>query len=156
MKNGKPYDVHLSEPARDVLRAVTRIEGRDLVFSTTSTAPISGFSKAKGQLDAAVMATRTEAASTAGREPAALVPWRLHDLRRTGVSMLAALGVDSIVADKLLAHRPAKLQGVAAVYQRHDFAAERARALDTWAAHVLRCAKGAEPESNVILLARKA
>jgi integrase len=156
MKNGKPHDVHLSEPARDVLRAVTRIEGRDLVFSTTSTAPISGFSKAKGQLDAAVMATRTEAASTAGREPAALVPWRLHDLRRTGVSMLAALGVDSIVADKLLAHRPAKLQGVAAVYQRHDFAAERARALDTWAAHVLRCAKGAEPESNVILLARKA
>jgi len=124
------------------------------VFPTTGTTPVSGFSKAKGQLDAAVMAARTEAASTAGREPAALVPWRLHDLRRTGVSKLAALGIDSIVADKLLAHRPAKLAGVASVYQRHDFAAERARALDTWAAHVLRCAASVEPGSNVIPLAR--
>ena len=156
MKNGKPHDVHLSEPARDVLRAVTRIEGRDFVLSTTGTTPVSGFSKAKGQLDAAVMEARIKAASTAGKEPAALVPWRLHDLRRTGVSKLAALGIDSIVADKLLAHRPAKLQGVAAVYQRHDFAAERARALDTWAAHVLRCSKGQELASNVVPLARSA
>jgi hypothetical protein len=40
------------------------------------------------------------------------------------------------VADKLLAHQPAKLLGVAAVYQRHDFARERAAALDAWAAQV--------------------
>jgi hypothetical protein len=70
------------------------------------------------------------------------------------VGTLAAQGVDSIVADKLLAHKPAKLRGTAAIYQRHDFAAERARALDLWAAHVLRCAKGQAPGSNVIPLAR--
>jgi hypothetical protein len=52
----------------------------------------------------------------------------------------ALLGFDSIVADKLLAHQPAKLLGVAAVYQRHDFARERGAALDAWAAHVTRTA----------------
>ena len=76
---------------------------------------------------------------------APLVPWRLHDIRRTGVSTLARLGVNSIVADKLLGHQAAKLRGVAAVYQRHDFADERARALETWAAHVLALVNGNEP-----------
>ena len=77
------------------------------------------------------------AAQRAGRKITKQVPWRLHDIRRTGVSKLAALGIDSIVADKLLAHKAGKLHGTAAVYQRHDFAAEQARALDVWAAHVV-------------------
>jgi hypothetical protein len=34
--------------------------------------------------------------------------------------------------------RKTKLRGVAAIYQRYDFAEERARALDAWAAHVFR------------------
>jgi hypothetical protein len=46
------------------------------------------------------------------------------------------MGFDSIVADKLLAHKPAKLKGVASVYQRYGFYDERARALDAWAAQV--------------------
>jgi hypothetical protein len=79
----------------------------------------------------------------------ALFRRRLHDLRRTGVSTLARFGFDSIVVDKLLAHQPAKLRGVAAVYQRHEFAKEQAASLDTWAAHVIQ--RGAAP-SNVIPL----
>ncbi len=120
MKNGRAHDVHLSEPARAILRDLPHIDGCDFVFTTTGRTPISGFSKAKRRLDAM----------------AGIDPWRLHDLRRTGVTKLAALGFDSIVVDKLLAHQPAKLRGVAGVYQRHDFARERAMALDAWAAHV--------------------
>jgi integrase len=140
MKNGKPHDVHLSESARAVLGTVPRLEGCDFVFSPTGRTPISGFSKAKAALDAAMAQTQAGAAGRLGPKPGApLAPWRLHDLRRTGVSTLARLGFDSIVADKLLAHQPTKLVGVAAVYQRHDFANERARALDAWAAHVMTC-----------------
>ena len=145
MKNGKPHDVHLSEPAREILDTLPRINGRDLVLTTTGRTPISGFSKAKRDLDAAI--TRISERKPARSAPA---PWRLHDLRRTGVSKLAALGFDSIVADKLLAHKPAKLRGVAAVYQRYDFAQERARALDAWAAHVI----GTEAGANVVELRR--
>jgi hypothetical protein len=95
-------------------------------------------------LDATVMMARKRQGRPGGTLPT-LVPWRLHDIRRTGVSTLARLGIDSIVADKLLGHQAAKLRGVAAVYQRHDFADERARALETWAAHVLALVSGNEP-----------
>lgn len=138
MKNGKPHDVHLSRAALDVLAGIPHLAGSDLVFTTTGKTPISGFSKAKAQLDKAI----AEARGTA------LDAWVVHDLRRSGVSTLARLGFDSIVVDKLLAHQPAKLLGVAAVYQRHDFARERAAALDAWAAHVT----GQGGDGNVVAL----
>jgi integrase len=154
MKRGKPHDVHLAEVARGVLSGIPRVEGCDFVFSTTSNraaepntelkgkrkrepTPISGFSQGKRYLDGAIERARAENAAKTGRKPVPLTPWRLHDLRRTGVTKLAQLGFDSIVADKLLAHQPAKLRGVAGIYQRYDFARERALALDAWATHVL-------------------
>jgi integrase len=147
MKNGKPHDVHLAEPARAVLREIPRLDGCDFVFSTTGVSPISGFSRGKAGLDAAITAARKENGSV----KSAPTPWWLHDLRRTGVSTLAGLGFDSIVADMLLAHKPTKLSGVAAVYQRHDFRVERARALDAWASHVVNGNR-----TNNILALRKA
>jgi integrase len=136
MKRGQAHVVALPEAARDALRAVTRVKGQDLVFSTTGKTHVSGFTKAKAALDKAADVT----------------DWRLHDFRRTGVSALAAMGFDSIVADKLLAHQPAKLSGVARVYQRHDFAPEREAALVAWAAHVLRCAASGSEPGNVVAL----
>jgi integrase len=146
MKNSRAHDVHLSEQARAVLRTISRMEGCDLVFTTTAQrvatdrtaapkgsrkerpTPISGFSQGRRYLDAAIAEGRKIAAPE-GRKLEPMMPWRLHDLRRTGVTKLAALGFDSIVVDKLLAHQPSKLRGVAGVYQR--------RALDAWAAHVI-------------------
>ena len=140
MKNGKPHDVHLSDAACALLQDIPRIDGCDFVLSTTGKTAVSGFSKAKATLDAAIVKARVEAAAVGERNPVPLAEWRTHDLRRSGVSTLARLGFDSIVADKILAHQPAKLLGVAAVYQRHDFARERAAALDAWAAHVTETA----------------
>jgi hypothetical protein len=99
--------------------------GQDLVFSTTGKTPVSGFTKAKAALDKA----------------AKVSDWRLHDIRRTGVSALAALGFNPLVADKLLAHQPSTLHGAARVYQRHDFAPEREAALNAWSAHILNCSR---------------
>jgi integrase len=136
MKNGRPHDVHLSDPACTVLRESPRVEGRDFVFSTTGKTPVSGFSKAKAALDVAIVTARAETAAKADGKPQPLAEWRIHDLRRSGVSTLARFGFDSIVADKILAHQPTKLRGVAGIYQRHEFLRERAAALDAWAAHV--------------------
>jgi integrase len=152
-KVGKPHDVHLSDAARSILRSLPRVAGCDFVFTTTGRRvggaatkpkgnrrseprPISGFSQGKRYLDAAIQKVRADASAASGRNPVPPIPWRLHDLRRTGVTTLAALGFDSIVVDKLLAHQPGRLRGVASVYQRHDFARDRAAALDAWAAHV--------------------
>jgi integrase len=156
MKNGKPHDVYLSEAARQVLRSIKKREECDFVFTTTGKTSVSGFSKAKAALDAVLVKGREKEASKDGKKAPALVQWRLHDFRRTGVSILARLGFDSIVVDTLLAHQPTKLVGVAAVYQRYDFLQERARALDAWAAHVRNCAEAQTAESKIILITRKA
>ena len=62
--------------------------------------------------------------------------WRLHDLRRTIVSGIARLGIPPHIADKILNHQAGTISGVAAVYQRHDFLAEREEALDRWGVRV--------------------
>ena len=137
MKRGLPHVVALPRDARQVLATIPHIGGRDLIFSTTGRTPISGFAKAKAALDRA----------------SGVTGWRLHDIRRTGVSALAEIQPHFIVADKLLAHQPSKLRGAARVYQRHDFARERASALEDWANHILRCAD-AEHGPNVVTLRR--
>ena len=48
------------------------------------------------------------------------------------------LGVDVVTADKILNHKSGTLKGVAAVYQRYDFATEARQALEAWAAHLVR------------------
>jgi integrase len=147
-KNGKPHTVHLAEPARAILRAVPRAPGARLVFSTTGRTAISGFSHAKVRLDAAIAKARAEAAAEAGRKSEAMPPWRLHDFRRTGVTALARINVRWEVADKVLNHTTGAISGVAAIYQRHDFLAERAAALDAWAAHVLAVGKANAPAGD--------
>lgn len=141
MKRGQAHVVALPEAARAALAGVRRIEGQDLVFSTTGRTPVSGFTKVKAKLD----------------RLAKVQDWRLHDIRRTGVSTLAAMGFNPVVADLLLAHRPSRLSTVAQVYQRHDYAPERAAALRAWADHVARCADpSADPAArNVATLAAR-
>jgi hypothetical protein len=48
------------------------------------------------------------------------------------------LGIAPHIADKILNHQSGTISGVAAVYQRHEFLAERKEALDRWGAHVAK------------------
>ena len=144
-KNGKAHVVHLAEPARVILTRLPRIAGQDLVFTTTGTTAPTGFSKAKLALDAAM---GKEAAKWAtGPMP----HWRFHDFRRTAVTWLAGTGFPPHVADRLLNHVTGSIQGVAAIYQRGEFRAERKAALEAWAEHVSVCG-GTNPstQDNVV------
>ena len=117
-KNGKPHIVHLSNEAIVVLNRANKIG--PFVFSIDGAKPFQEFSRAKCELD----------------ELSGVKDWRLHDLRRTCVSGMARLGIPPHVADKILNHQAGTITGVAAVYQRHDFLAERKDALEQWGAHV--------------------
>ena len=127
-KNAKPHIVHLSDQATDVLNQASK--HRKFVFSTTGTHPFQAFSAAKRELDAL----------------SGVTAWCLHDLRRTCVSGMAGLGVAPHVADKILNHQSGTISGVAAVYQRHQFLAERKAALEKWGAHVAQIVSGVLPE----------
>jgi integrase len=126
-KNAKGHIVHLSDQSISVLKramsqptAETLPELGTFVFSPLGTAPFQRFSQGKLQLD----------------ELSGVIGWRLHDLRRTCVSGMAALGIAPHVADKILNHQSGTISGVAAVYQRHEFPAERREALERWGNHV--------------------
>lgn len=149
-KNGRPHIVHLAEPVRAILRNMPRRAGSPFVFTTTGRAPLSGFGHAKARLDAAIEKERAEAAAKQGIEPAPLHAWRFHDFRRSGVTVLARKGIRWEVADKLLNHVQGAIRGVAAVYQRHEFLAEREAALAVWAAHVLAVAEDAQAGGKVL------
>jgi integrase len=141
-KNGRAHVVHLAEPARAILQVLPKPAGTACVFPGTGTQPITTFSWIKAQLDAAI--TTDIGAPLPG--------WVLHDLRRTIVTALARMGFAPHVCDRLLNHTGGTISGVAAIYQRHEFLAERASALDAWATHVLRCAAGEAGAGNIVQL----
>jgi integrase len=132
-KNAKAHVVHLSEQA---LAAMKRTDRRGpLVFSLPGTKPFQEFSRAKRELD----------------QLSGVTGWRVHDLRRTCVSGMARLGVAPHVADKILNHQAGTISGVAAVYQRHEFLAERRAALDLWGAHVSELLKEMPQQDRIDL-----
>jgi integrase len=160
-KNGVPHMVALSGPARDLLRGLLPKDATEakralaewragglLVLPGLLGTPFAGWSKAKAMLDRAIFDARAEAASAAGAGhtpiaiPIPIPPWSIHDLRRTVATGLQYLGVRLEVAEAVLNHISGNRAGIAGVYQRHDWAAEKRAALDGWATHVLAIVGG--------------
>ncbi|MGH7073426.1 MAG: tyrosine-type recombinase/integrase [Stellaceae bacterium] len=120
-RNRRDHLVLLSKKAHAVIAARARIQDCDFVFSTTGKTPVSGFSKFKRELDQ-VLQFKT--------------PWRLHDLRRTVASGMAALQIAPHVIEAVLNHASGTISGVAAIYNRYAYVKEKKEALDAWAAQV--------------------
>jgi integrase len=131
-KNGQPHLVPLSTAALDVLAMVRRIKGAGYLFTANGTTPVSGFAKAKTRLD------REMAAAAPEPIPAFVI----HDLRRTAASGMARLGVAPHVVEAVLNHRSGTIKGVAAIYNRFDYADEKRAALEAWGRHVLAACVG--------------
>jgi integrase len=147
-KNGNAHTVHLSDPALAILTALAEqrakigmLQRSRFVFSTTGTTPISGFSRSKERLDAAM-------AKLIGHE---IPAFTLHDLRRTATTKMAELGFPPHVVDKILNHSAGAIRGTAAVYNRHQYLSERQAALETFGRFITSLT---EPSANVVPLAR--
>lgn len=125
-KNKREHVVPLGNAALDIIKGLPRVEGRRFLFSTTGRTHVSGFSKAKAKLDAAMRALRGDVAE--------LVPaWVIHDIRRTVATNLQKLGVRLEVTEAVLNHVSGSRSGIVGVYQRHDYADEKRQALEAWA-----------------------
>ena len=85
---------------------------------------------------------QSKAAAAAGTNAAPIVPWSIHDLRRTVATGLQRLGVRLEVTEAVLNQISGSRAGIAGVYQRHDWATEKRAALDAWAAHVMAVIEG--------------
>jgi integrase len=150
-KNHRAHVVPLPPLAQRILADVPHIEG-PFVFTTTGKKPISGFSRMKARLDGLMLAAAQEQAKAAGRVPDAvsIPPWRVHDLRRSAATGMAELGIAPHIVEACLNHVSGARAGVAGVYNRATYAAEKETALMRWAAHVEALVSG-QP-SNVVSL----
>jgi len=119
--------VPLSQAARDLLASIPRIKGVPYIF-TTGITPISGFSKFKEAFD----------------EECGVTGWTLHDLRRTGRSLMSRAGVDADHAERCLGH---VIGGVRGTFDRHAYHAEKKQAFEALAAQIDRILN---PQDNVV------
>jgi integrase len=131
--------IPLSQAARDLLAKIPRIKGVEYIFTTDST-PISGFSKFKEEFD------KTVTAELRKQDPKAkpLPRWTLHDLRRTGRSLMSRAGIDADHAERCLGH---VIGGVRGTYDRHAYYDEKKQAFEALAAQIDRILN---PADNVI------
>jgi integrase len=144
VKNEEDHLVPLNRLALDELDCLGWKQ-RGLVFTTTGSTPISGFSKMKAQLDRAMLPIlqnlSDHRATELGQdsEPVQPPPWRLHDIRRTGTTVMQSLGIPVEHTEKCLNHKEGECSsGIRKVYNLWKYEAEKRRALDAWGAYLER------------------
>ncbi|MBU4236864.1 MAG: tyrosine-type recombinase/integrase [Proteobacteria bacterium] len=143
MKSKDAHSVPLSDMALEIIEQA-RIYSGDSLFVFAST-----------QKDEGATTTRalSRAVSRHWLEIGLKEKFTPHDLRRTLRTRLAEIGIDNVVAERVLAH---KLQGLLAVYNRYDYDTEKRQALDKWAKKLRQIVGIEEPETgNIIELRRK-
>ena len=127
-EKGNAGTMVLPAMAIEILRRRPAINGSPYVFAASFSRkrefPIfSAWSQRKRQLDKILP----------------IAPWVIHDLRRTARSLLARIGVNRDIAERMLGHKEA---GVIRIYDRHDYAAEMAAAAAQLAAELERILGG--------------
>jgi integrase len=105
--------------ALSILAGMPRHPGGDLIFSTDGVHVYRSLSGAKRRLDQLMT-------NTLSRDKV-LPGWTIHDLRRTTRTLLSRVGVTAEIGERVLGHVVGS--GVAAVYDRHDYLAEKSAAL---------------------------
>jgi integrase len=137
-KADRSHTIPLSPSALTILRTRTRLtwpDGSpcDLVFGRGA----KGFADwvgSKADFDARISERRGEP----------LMPWTLHDLRRTlSTTMHDRLGIQPHIVEACLGHVGHR-RGVAGVYNRASYDREKATALAAWADYLLAAVEGRE------------
>ena len=125
MKGGSPHVVPLVELALAQLpEKPFGSEGAVFGKDGSTGRGYAGWSRSKGRLDGRLR--------LAG---GVVTPWGLHDFRRTLSTRLHDLGIAPHIVEAVLAHSQG---GVAAVYNKAEFLAQKRQALELWAAEVGR------------------
>jgi integrase len=150
-KTGRGHVVPLSDAALAIIAGLPRIRDRAtgaesaLVFTTNGHTPVSGFSKAKAELDGYMLEELRRDAPKPDK--VTLPPWIIHDLRRTARSGMSRLGIAADIGERILGH---VIPGIRGVYDRYEFLPEKRSALERWGHALARIVS--PPASNVVAL----
>jgi Arm DNA-binding domain len=157
------HEIPLSRQAQAIIAEFPELPERPFVFGRGGRSPFSGWSQCKARLDERIARQRAEQRLGRelgdGEEPEPgdfLKAWRLHDLRRSGVTLAAEHEVaEPHVIEAVVNHAGGHRAGVAGVYNRAPYREAKRIALQRWSDWLLAKFEGKEPASNVRVL-RKA
>jgi len=141
-KNHRPHDIPIAGTVRQLIEAQPKREGIDLVFGHDG-GVFGSFSVHKIALDKRI-------AELNGGKP--IPAWVLHDLRRTCATGMAEIGIQPHHVEAVLNHASGHKGGIAGIYNRASYAAEKASALARWDENVAAIVVGRS--SNVTALRR--
>jgi integrase len=111
-KNKRPHVVPLGPTARALLAEQPRTGDAVFKFATWSTH--------KRLLD----------------QRSGVSGWTIHDIRRSAATGMADIGIPPHIIEQILNHQSGHKGGVAGIYNRSSYAAEKAAALVRWDEHV--------------------
>jgi integrase len=111
-EKGNAGSIMLPEIAAAIIRVQPHLGDNPHVFAGRGDGCINGFSKLKRRFDAKL--------------PADMAPWTIHDLRRSARSLMARAGIRPDIAERVMGHAIAGIEGV---YDRHSYRDEKADAL---------------------------
>lgn len=142
MKNGEQHWIALSPPAIEIIKALPRIDKCDLMFSTNGKTAVSGFSRAKARLDAAMLKRAKAECEKLGGEPDGmkLPEFVVHDMRRTVARGCQIDGVAPEIIERMLGHVTHTKSGLKGVYQVFEFEGERRVAFAKWGQRIIALA----------------
>jgi integrase len=143
-KNGQPHIIPLAPAVVALVKSIPEVEGSAKLFpakGNRDNGP-SGITKAQQRLSKEVDRLLEREDSTR---------WTLHDIRRTVATGLQRLGIRFEVTEAVLNHVSGAKGGIAGVYQRHDWKAEKRAALEAWARELNKIVQRSDA-SNVVAL----
>lgn len=149
-EKGNAGALKLPRTALDVIEAQPEIDGNPYVFSGSLRGRRHKPAKPAGPPHFNAWSQRK--AELDKRLPADMKPWVIHDLRRTARSLLARAGVSDRVAEAVLGH---VIAGVEGVYNRHSYTEEKGEALAKLAALIEQIVNPPDRTNVVPLEARR-
>ena len=133
-EKGNAGTVQLAPAALAIINSVPRTPN-PYVFGVRGDQPFGSFGKCVAKLN---------------KQLHGMKPWVFHDLRRTARSLMSRSGVRPDIAERVMGHA---IAGVEGIYDRHTYAAEKAHALGALAALV---GSIVNPRDNITAMRQRA
>lgn len=133
-KNGLPHIVPMPQSLVSLIEGISKRDDSPLLFASAGNPSnaVSGISKV-------IQRVRRHMEDQAKKDGRTVAHWRLHDIRRTVATGMAGMrGPDNmpLIApheiEAVLNHISGARAGVAGIYNRHAYYAEKKRALNMW------------------------
>lgn len=160
-EKGTGQRLRLPKPALDIVEKQREVAISDFVFPSSAGTAFSAFGEGKHALDVArgaLEGIKVPALDTKEYEEFKATPfyakwnWTLHDVRRSGRSLMSRAGVRPDIAERVLGHA---IAGVEGVYDRHSYDAERETALLSLATLIETILRPPTKGGNVVSIKRR-